>query len=55
MSSQSSTSKSAFEEAVDVLKNIEHLGEDIIYSKEQIVDFDRKRNKNREALRFTSF
>eukprot|EP00128_Syssomonas_multiformis_P004626 Colp12_sorted_trinity150504_noHs@19220 len=32
------------------LSKLEILGEDILVEKQQIVDFDRKRNTNREAL-----
>ncbi|XP_053208150.1 p53 and DNA damage-regulated protein 1-like [Panonychus citri] len=39
------------DKAIRLLEDIEKVGETIVNDKEMIVDFDRRRNKNREALR----
>uniref|UniRef100_A0A6B2LQK1 Uncharacterized protein n=1 Tax=Arcella intermedia TaxID=1963864 RepID=A0A6B2LQK1_9EUKA len=39
-------------EVKKVLMEMEELGEDVITDKQQLVDFDRRRQHNREALRF---
>lgn len=39
------------EEAMNLLVEIEKLGEKIVVDRELIVELDRRRNKDREALR----
>jgi chaperonin cofactor prefoldin len=39
---------------LEALEQVEEVADDIIASKEQIVDLDRRRNKNREASRALS-
>ncbi|XP_015793600.1 p53 and DNA damage-regulated protein 1 [Tetranychus urticae] len=43
--------ESDLDKAMEILYDIEKVGEKIIIDKELIIDFDRRRNKNREALR----
>lgn len=39
------------EQVIQALQKVEEAADEIIVDREQIVDLDRKRNKNREAIR----
>lgn len=41
----------AMDEALSLLQEIEKLGERIVTDRELIIEFDRRQNKDREALR----